>query len=226
MLPIRPITRPLPPGEHAESLALTMPNSKPIHEPAAAPPGNPAGEIVADLPSPRRPVTIGVLSLWLVGWGFGVVFMVQQLLLPGPFGADRAFLFAWLLLWVAAGFGVMAYIVWLHAGRERVSIEGDSLVIRHGVFGLWRARRWPLASIRRLRPFGREIPPMIALSLDFSGRGATGVRFESGGQVVRFARTLNEHDARSLVDRLRARPEFEREPHADDPGQPHSQPAA
>ena len=198
----------------------------PLPEHDSAKPGNAPGELVADLPSPRRPVTIGVLSLWLVGWAFGVVFMVQQLASPGPFGADRAFLLVWLLLWAAAGFGVMAYMVWLHAGRERVSIEGDALVIRRGVFGLWRARRWPLASIRRMRPFGREIPPMIALSLDFSGRGATGVRFESGGQVVRFARALSEHDARALVDRLRARHEIDREPHGAEPGQPHSQPAA
>lgn len=196
----------------------------PEHEPAK--PESQPGEIVADLPSPRRPVTIGVLSLWLVGWAFGVVFMVQQLVLPGPFGADRAFLLAWLLVWVAAGLGVMAYMVWLYAGRERVSIEGDALVIRRGVLGLWRARRWPLASIRHLRPFGREIPPVIALSLDFSGRGASGVRFESGGHVVRFARALSEHDARALVDRLRERYDLGRESQGTEPGQPHSQPAA
>lgn len=198
----------------------------PLPEHDSMKPGVPPGELVADLPSPRRPVTIGVLSLWLVGWAFGVVFMVQQLLLPGPFGPDRAFLLGWLLLWIGAGVGVMAYMVWLQAGRERISIEGDALVIRRGVLGIWRARRWPLASIRHLRPFGREILPVIALSLDFSGRGASGVRFESGGQVVRFARALSEHDARALVDRLRSRGDLGHEPHGSEPGQPHSQPAA
>lgn len=128
------------------------------------------GGRVADLPSLRRPVTVGVLSLWLVGWAFGVAFMIQQLLLPGPFAADRLFLFAWLVLWLAAGGGVMAYMVWLLVGRERISIEGDDLVIRLGILGLWRTRRWPLASIRRLRPFGRGIPPVIAFGLDVSGQ--------------------------------------------------------
>lgn len=189
--------------------------------PAAAP-----GELVADLPSPRRPVTVGVLSLWLVGWAFGVVFMVQQLLSPGPFSFDRAFLLAWTLVWAAAGFAVMGYMTWLVAGRERVSVEGGALVIRRGVLGLWWARRWPLESIRRLRTFGREIPPMIALSLDFSGRGAAGVRFESGGQVVRFARALGENDARTIVELLRSRYDFDREPRGHEAVGPRTQPAA
>lgn len=199
-----------------------------IPHPESEPRGReaPAGEIVADLPSPRRPVTVGILSLWLIGWAFGVVFMVQQLLSPGPFSLDRVFVLGWMLLWAAAGVVVIAYMTWLLSGRERISLEDHALVIRRGVFGLWWTQRWPLESIHRLRTFGREIPPMIALSLDFSGRGATGVRFESGGRVVRFARMLNEHDARAVVELLRARHDFDREPHGHAPGSPQSQPAA
>lgn len=183
-------------------------------------------ELVVDLPSPRRPVTVGVLTLWLGGWAFGLVFMLQQLLSPGPFRSERLFLLAWMLLWAAAGVGVMAYMAWLLAGRERVSLEDGALVIRRGAFGLWWKRRWPLESIRRLRTFGREIPPMIALGLDFSGRGASGVRFESGGQVVRFARTLSEHDAHAVVELLRARHDFDHQPPGDEPGGPRSHSAA
>lgn len=199
---------------------IPMPEPAPSREQAAR------ADLVSDLPSPRRPVTLGVLSLWLVGWAFGVTFMVQQFLEPGPFGFDRAFLLAWMLAWVAAGLVVIGYMTWLAAGRERVTLEGGALVLRRGVFGLWWARRWPLESIRRLRTFGREIPPMIAFSLDVSGRGASGVRFESGGHVVRFARTLDEHEARAIVDRLRALHEFDRETHGDEPEHPRSQPAA
>jgi hypothetical protein len=200
---------------------MTTPNAPDSPGRDAAP-----GELVVDLPAPRRPVTVAILSLWLVGWAFGIVFMVQQLLLPGPFGANRAFLLAWLLAWAAAGVAVMGYMAWLVAGRERVSLEGGSLVIRRCALGLGRTRRWPLERIHRLRAFGREIPPMIALSLDFSGHGASGVRFECDGQVVRFARALSEHDARAVVELLRARHDFGREPHGDEPGRPQSQPAA
>jgi hypothetical protein len=198
----------------------------PHSEPSVPRPGTIPGELVVDLPSPRRPVTVGILAFWLVGWGFGLTFMVQQLYSPGPFSLDRAFVLAWMLLWGAAGVGVIAYLAWLSAGRERVLIEGGALVIRRGVWGVWWTRRWPLDSIQRLRTFGREIPPMIALSLDVVGRGASGVRFESGGHVVRFARTLSEHDARAVVDLLRARHPFDSSPPREAPGRHDSHSAA
>lgn len=200
---------------------MTVPNESASAREAAV-----RAELVSDLPSPRRPVTLAVLSLWLVGWAFGVGFMVQQFLEPGPFGFDRAFLVAWMIAWFAAGVLVVGYIAWLAAGRERVTLEDGSLVLRRGVFGLWWTRRWPLDSIRRLRTFGREIPPMIAFGLDVAGRGASGVRFESGPDVVRFARTLDEHEARAVVDRLRALHDFGHEPQGEPHEGPRSQPAA
>jgi hypothetical protein len=187
---------------------------------------NPSGELVVDLPSPKRPATVGILAFWLAGWGFGLAFMVQQLFSPGPFGLDRVFLLAWMLLWAAAGAGVIGYMAWLVAGRERVLLASNALVIRRGVWGVGWTRRWRLESIHRLRTFGREIPPMIALSLDVAGRGASGVRFESGGQVVRFARTLSEHDARAVVELLRARHSFDGVAPREEPGRHDSHSAA
>ena len=189
-------------------------------------PGTSPGELVVDLPAPRRPVTVGVLSLWLVGWAFGIAFMTQQLSSPGPFTIDRAFLLAWMLLWAGAGLGVIVHLAWLTAGREHVLVDGPYLVIRRGVGRLAWDRRWRLDSIRRLRPFGREVPPMIALGLDVAGRGASGVRFESGDRVVRFARSLGESDARAVVDLLRARHNFEREAPGRESGDPRSHSAA
>lgn len=198
----------------------------PLIEHQASTGGTPPGELVVDLPSPRRPVTVGVLSLWLVGWGFGIAFMTQQLASPGPFTIDRAFLLAWMLLWAAAGLGVIAYLAWLTVGRERVLIEKEHLVIRHGVWRLSWVRRWRLDSIRRLRPFGRGVPPVIALGLDVAGRGASGVRFESGDRVVRFARSLGESDARAVVDLLRARYRFDDGAGGRESTDPHSHSAA
>jgi hypothetical protein len=198
----------------------------PRSSPSVPTPARSPGELVVDLPSPRRPVTVGVLAFWLVGWAFGLTFMVQQLASPGPFSLDRAFLLAWMLLWGAAGLGVIAYLAWLLAGRERVLLERDALAIRRGVWGIWWTRRWPLDSIHKLRTFGREISPVIAFGLDMAGRGASGVRFESGGHVVRFARTLSEHDARAIVDMLRARHAFGAAPPHDESGRHDSHSAA
>jgi hypothetical protein len=67
---------------------------------------------------------------------------------------------------------------------------------------------------------------MIALGLDVAGRGASGVRFESGDRVVRFARSLGESDARAVVELLRARHNFEREAPGRDSNVPRSHSAA
>lgn len=177
--------------------------------PATDPQAGDAGDLVSDLPSPRRPLTAAILVAWLCGWVFGLAYMVQALRAPGPFGADDLFLAAWLLAWAAAGVAVIGYLAWLLLGRERVWIADGRLCLRRAVGPLGVTRRWPLESIHRLRTFGREIPPMIAFSLDVAGSGASGVRFESGGRVVRFARALREPEARAIVQRLRARHDFD-----------------
>ena len=205
---------------------VKRPSMTPLFEHEIPKPGAPPGERVADLPSPRRPVTIGVLSLWLVGWGFGLAFMAQPLTSPGPFTIDRAFLLAWMILWAGAGLGVVGYLAWLVVGREQLFLEPEYLVIRRGVWGRWWTRRWRLDSIRRLRPFGREVPPVIAFGLDVAGRGASGVRFESGGHVVRFARALGESEARGIVELLRARYDFVRDSQGHEPADPRSHSAA
>lgn len=194
--------------------------------PGGEPAAPPRSDVVVDLPSPRRPVTAAILCFWLVGWAFGLAFMLQQLQVHRPFGGDELFLLLWMAAWTLAGVSAFVYMLWLVAGRERVLLEPGSLVIRHGVWGVWWTRRWPLASIRHLRPFGRGIPPVVALGLELAGRGASGVRFESGESVVRFARSLSETDARAVVDLLRARHDFGRETSGDAGGSSGSHSAA
>lgn len=188
--------------------------------------GSAPTEPLLDLPSPRRPVAIGVLLLWLGSWVLGLAFLLQQLPAGGRFGFEGAFVLVWTLLWAVAGCGAIVYLAWLIAGRERVSLEGDSLVIRRGVAVVWRTRRWRLDSIHRLRTFGREISPVIALGLEVAGQGASGVRFESAGRVVRFARSLSEPDARAVVRLLEARCGFAREAGGLESGPPPSPPRA
>jgi len=162
-------------------------------------------DLVIDLPSPRRPVTAFVVGVWLVGWGVGLVFVVQQFQTGEPTRADQLFLAGWLAVWLAAGAAALAWLGWLLVGRERVTLTPQEIRIRHGVFGRGVTRRYALAGLSELRTFGREVPPLLAAGLDFAGRGASGVRFRHGGRVVRFARALDESSAHALVDVLRTR---------------------
>ncbi len=172
------------------------------------------GGIVVDLPSPRRILTALVVGMWLAGWLVGVSFVAQQLREAEPRAVDRVFLVAWAIVWLAAGVFAFGYLFWLLAGRERVTLREGRLRIWRGVWGVGFAREYPAAGISELRTFGRELVPLLALGLDLSGQGASGVRFRCGGRVVRFARALDEHSAHALVDRLRAGPPFARQPGA------------
>lgn len=164
--------------------------------------------VVIELPSPRRPITILALTAWLAGWVVGLAFMLQQYRGGEPFDADRVFLVAWAGVWLVAGLGATGYLAWLVAGRERITLAGSGLTVWRGV-ARWGVRHeYPVAGITELRPFGREVPPLLAAGLDLAGRGSSGVRFRCGGRVVRCARALDEHAARALVDVLRSHAPF------------------
>jgi hypothetical protein len=159
--------------------------------------------IEVDLPSPRRPLTAVIVAAWLVGWAVGIAFLVQQLRAGEIVGGDVAFLVAWTLVWLAMGPLAIAYLAWLLAGRERITVREPRLTIWRGVWGVGFTREYALADICDLRTFGRDVVPLLAAGLDFAGQGSSGVRFRAGTHIVRFARALDEPAAHTLVDRLR-----------------------
>jgi hypothetical protein len=166
--------------------------------------------LAVEMPSPRRPLTALALCGWLAGWAVGDVFVAQQFAGGEVFGPERAFLVAWALVWALAGVAAAAYVAWLLAGRERVTLAGGMLTLWSGI-GPWGiGHAYPVAEIRELRPFGREVAPVLAAGLELAGRGASGVRFRHGDRVVRFARALDEPAARALVELMRAHPGFAR----------------
>ncbi|MFN8588398.1 MAG: hypothetical protein U0704_11440 [Candidatus Eisenbacteria bacterium] len=168
-----------------------------------------AEQVQFDMPGPRRPLMALALVAWFVGWAYGVVFMKQQFFSGAPFGLDRVFLLVWSGFWLAAGGWGATWLAWLVAGRERVTMDERALHLRKSVFGVGFTQTYPLSSITQLRTFGREVPPLLAAGLNFTGRGASGVRFCSRNRTVRFARALDELTARSVVETLRARYPFD-----------------
>jgi hypothetical protein len=165
--------------------------------------------VVFDMPAPRRPLMAALMALWLVGWAYGIVFMSQQFFSGAPFGVDRLFPAVWCAIWLAAGGWGATWLAWLLAGRERVTVENGELRIRQSVLGAGFTSTYPLSRITQLRTFGREVPPLLAAGLNFTGRGASGVRFCARNRTVRFARALDELTARSVVDTLRAHHPFD-----------------
>ena len=164
--------------------------------------------VAVDLPSPRRPLTAVALVAWLAGWAVGVMFVIQQFTGGERLDSDRVFLLAWAAIWVFAGFAAIGYVTWLVAGRERITLGATTLKVWYGV-GRWGfGHSYAVADITELRPFGRELAPVLAAGLDLAGRGASGVRFRCEGRVVLCARALDERAARALIELLRLHADF------------------
>jgi hypothetical protein len=160
------------------------------------------GGIEVDLSSPRRPLTALIVGAWLAGWAVGLAFLAQQFRAGESAGADVVFLVAWSTIWLAAGPLAFAYLVWLVVGRERVEVRERAVRIWRGVWRLGVSREYALDEVHDLRTFGRDVVPLLAAGLDFAGQGASGVRFQIGSRVVRFARALDEPAAHALVECL------------------------
>ena len=167
-----------------------------------------ANGVVLELPAPRRPVAVVLLAVWLAAWVVGLGFVSQQLVQGDGIGPDALFLVVWAVVWVLAGAVSAAYLAWLVAGRERITLAADELCIRRGVGRLGVTHTYATADVHELRTFGRELSPLLAAGMDLAGRGSSGVRFRYRDDVVLFARALDEHAAHALVERLLAHHAF------------------
>ncbi len=167
-----------------------------------------AGGLEVELPSPRRPVAVVLLAVWLAAWVVGLGFVTQQLVQGDGIGPDALFLVCWAALWVIAGALSAGYLAWLLAGCERITLAADRLRIRHAVWRAGITRTYVLADVHELRTFGRELAPVLAAGMDLAGRGSSGVRFNYHDEVVLFARALDEPAAHALVERLLAHHAF------------------
>jgi hypothetical protein len=166
--------------------------------------GGPEGlEIV--IPATRSLFALGFLGMWLVGWFMGEVAVIARLASAGEIGREPV-LILWLLLWTAGG-GAAAYTwLWMLAGKERVLMGASTLRVKRDVLGFGPARVFELSKIRNLR-----VPPQSGVRLE----GRTGLRpwgvtsgaitFEYAGKTVRFGVSIEDTEARAIVERMKQR---------------------
>ncbi|MDH7488784.1 MAG: hypothetical protein QHH80_04685 [Anaerolineae bacterium] len=157
------------------------------------------------IPAPRNWLLILFLGFWLGGWATGEV-IVGALLLRGILamlsgqtpdtgeGAGMLFMAFWLTFWTLGGGFALFTWLWNLAGKEIVTVDGESLTIRKAVLGIGRSRRYEAAYVDRLRvseDSGRSQGP-------WSG----GLAFDYGGATVRFGAGLTPSDAHDVLARI------------------------
>lgn len=173
--------------------------------------GGPEGlEIV--IPVRRHFFPLLFLGVWLVGWLMGETTAIRQIFSDRP-GGPAAFLLLWLILWTAGG-GVAAYLwLWMLVGKERILMGASALHMKHDVLGLGRVRTYELLKIRNLRVAPPPAAPRgTGVMVGLPGVAGGLIAFEHAGKTVRFGASIDEIEARTIVERMRQRHSFPEAP--------------
>jgi hypothetical protein len=161
----------------------------------------------AVVPARRNWLVVVFLCAWLVGWVFGEVTAVQQLLSPSE-KTPHLFLLAWLVGWTIGGAFALVAVVWQLAGREVISVSAATLLHRIEALGIGWSRAYKASEVKNLRAteylstsFTNQavwFPPLM-------GPGFGPVAFDYGARTLRLGASLEEAEGKLLAERLATR---------------------
>ncbi len=170
--------------------------------------GGPEGlEIV--IPAGRSLFLAVFLGMWLVGWAMGEIQALSQVL-SGRTGLSGPVLLFWLLLWTAGGLLALYVWLWRLVGKERILMGASALCIKRDILGFGRGRVYELRKVHRLRvvPAATGRPNRDAAAR-FSGLAGGAVEFEYENRAIQFGFSIDETEARTIVERMRQRYAFQ-----------------
>lgn len=160
------------------------------------------------IPAKRNPFLMLFLTAWLVGWCFGEVFAIRELLI-GHDNAPDLFLIAWLVMWTVGGALALYTWLWMARGFEVILLRPDVLTIRRDVLGLGRTKEYDLSHVSNLRVApGTWNPYDWTGAMQFWGIGGGPVAFDYGSRTFRFAASVDEAEARKIVNELKNQHSF------------------
>jgi len=166
-----------------------------------------ASGLRAAVPARRNWFVLLFMCAWLVGWAFGEVSVIGELLSPSE-KTPKLFLLAWLAGWTVGGLFAVGTVLWQLAGKEIISVSASTLEHRIEAFGIGRSRMYKLAEVKNLRATDYSANPFTNQSAWFPpvvGSGFGPVAFDYGARTFRLAPALEEAEAKLLVERLSPR---------------------
>ncbi len=161
------------------------------------------------IPAKKNWFLILFSGFWMIGWAFGEVFVLLQLVTGETPLFANLFLLAWLGAWTVAGAFIGYSWLWMIFGFERVLLRPGTLLIKRDLFGFGRNREHDLSHVKNLR-----VAPLIFNPFDFTsalqfwGIGGGIVAFDYGAKTFRFGASLDEAEANDIVAKLKARHAF------------------
>jgi hypothetical protein len=165
--------------------------------------------LTVSVPARKNWFMILFLGFWMIGWTFGEVVVIAQLVSGKTPGGAGLFVFAWLGGWTVGGAFAGYAWAWSMFGVERLLLRSRALVVKRDLLGLGREREYDLAHVTNLRAAPVTFNPLdFSSSLQFWGIGGGTVAFDYGAKTFRFGAALDEAEAAQLVQRLKERHAF------------------
>jgi hypothetical protein len=119
-----------------------------------------------------------------------------------------AFLAFWLAGWTLGGAFAIGAVLWQLDGREIITVNAVALTHRVEVFGFGRERTFRASDVKSLRSteFASSVfTNQRAWFPPITGSGYGPVAFDYGARTIRIASSLEEAEAKMLVQELSAR---------------------
>ncbi len=176
-----------------------------------------ADGLLITIPSRKNWFLILFLGFWLMGWLFGEVTALNQVIRghsshwastreSGPIGLN-VFLIGWLGAWtVGGGIAIVAWL-WNLVGVEKVLLGPSTLITKREVLGLGPAREYELPSVTNLRVnmgFSNTVYRMSPMQMVSGGI----IAFDYGAKTFHFGVGLDEAEAEQIIAQLRSRYSF------------------
>jgi hypothetical protein len=152
----------------------------------------------------QRPVLLLLFLLpWLAGWSVGERALLEQVSQVNLWSSLAGAVVVLFLVggWTFGGVYAAAMVLWTLFGREVITIDGRSLTIRREALRLGRTHRYDLVEVKNLRWIpSTDAPP----SRRAPWEGGL-IAFDHGKKTVRFARPLEDAEAKVVAKRLAER---------------------
>ena len=159
------------------------------------------------IPSRINVIKFLFLLVWLGVWAKGEMWAISEILFKTDIEGS-VFLLFWVTGWTVGGCFAIYVIAWMIGGKEKVLLNGDSLSVRRGIFGIGRGKEFTLVHVSNLRVSpvldSRATPASDALSwfLALWGAGGGMIAFDCGGKTYRFGIGLDEVEASVIIEHL------------------------
>lgn len=161
----------------------------------------------AIIPARRHIFIMLFITVWLGGWIMGEVSVIGQLLHSRE-QTPTAFLTFWLAGWTLGGAFAIGAVLWQLAGKEIIVVNAATLSYRIEILGMGYTRNYRASDVKDLRAteFSANIftnqrawfPPIV-------GSGFGPIAFDYGARTIRLTPSLEEAEAKMLVQKLSSR---------------------